>query len=63
MANLGSMYATLGVKLDNIQATQDTIIGMLKRISDEAEKTKSKLKGVKDEVSKSDEPFRLFSKN
>lgn len=62
MANLGSMYATLGVKLDNIQATQDTIIGMLKRISDEAEKTKSKLKGVKDEVSKSDEPFRLFSK-
>jgi len=70
MANIGSMYATLGVKLDNIQATQNIIISMLQKVGNEADKTKAKLAGIGEGAVSSSpaltsaltEPFRLFSK-
>lgn len=46
MADIGSMYATLGVKLQNIQATQNTMLKMLQTVGREADKTKAKLTGL-----------------
>lgn len=50
MANIGSMYATLGIKLQNIQATQQVMMKTLQTISAQADKTKAKLAGVGDGV-------------
>jgi TP901 family phage tail tape measure protein len=50
MANIGSMYATLGIKLQNIQATQQTMLKTLQNISREADKTKAKLSGLGKEM-------------
>jgi len=45
MADIGSMYATLGVKLQGIQAAQSTMLKMLRTISAEVDRTKAKLAG------------------
>lgn len=50
MANIGSMYATLGIRLKGLEASQKQMMKVLQTISGEVDRTKAKLGGLSAEI-------------